>query len=134
MRFAVDIYNMSGKGFDVVEGAVLRYSDVAVAHQDDVLTIDVDDAMHHITGAINPGEYHQAFPQLLRLLKDDTLTSADDKRSHAVSLDRKRDAHPLVHQSDGFLYDDLVTYHHPLLSFHDTTVQLLRRADMPDAK
>ena len=112
---------------------MLRQADVAITHQDDVFTIDADDAMYHITGAINPGEHHQAHPQLLRLLKDDALTSADDKGQHAVSPDRKRDTQSLVHQSDGFLYDDLVAIHHPLLSFHDIAVQQLRRADMPDA-
>jgi len=53
---------VGGKSFDVAEVTMLRQADVAITHQDDVFTIDADDAMHHITGAITPGEYHQTNP------------------------------------------------------------------------
>ena len=43
-----------------------------------------------------------------RLLQNDTLTPADDKRQHATAIDGQRDAHTLLHQSDGFLYNLIV--------------------------
>jgi hypothetical protein len=37
---------------------VFYTSDITIAHQYDLITIDAKDAMHHIATAIDPGQYH----------------------------------------------------------------------------
>ena len=47
---------------------------------------------------------------LFRLLQDDALLAADDKRQHATSVDRQRYTDALFYQSDGFRNDILICH------------------------
>ena len=117
MYILIIIDYMRRYGLDVANGATFRASQIAVAHQCHVIAVDTDDAMHHISVTIYPCQYYMPHLRCNRLLQNDALLAADDKRQHAVAIDGKRHAYPLIHQPYGFLYD-LVVIHRVMVSLH----------------
>lgn len=111
MFLALGIHHMGGYGLDVGKGATLCASDVAVAHQRDVLTGNADDAVDNVPTVLNPRQHHVAHTGRHGLLQDDTLTTTDDERQHAASVDGERHADTIVDQSDGLGYDEIVVWH-----------------------
>lgn len=87
MQRSIGIHHMGRYGLDVVDGTTLCPYEIAVAHQCDVLTFDADNAMDDVSTTFHPGQHHVANLWRQRLLQDDTLTPADDKRQHAPSVD-----------------------------------------------
>ena len=85
MCLILGIHHMRHTSLDVVERAVLRCQ-VAVAHQCDVVTVDADNPVNHITTAVNPCQHHVAYIYQQRPMQDNALLATDDKRQHAVAI------------------------------------------------
>ena len=49
---------MRHSGLDILSQTVFYASDITIAHQYDMITIDAKNAMHHIAIAINPCQYN----------------------------------------------------------------------------
>ena len=99
---------MRNDGLDITEGALFGTCQVAVAHQRNGFALDADDTVHHVAASVDPCQHHVADSRLFGLLQDHTLFAADDKRQHALSINRQRHAHALTHQPHRLLYDQFV--------------------------
>lgn len=86
MSFAIGINHMGGYGLDITERATLRANEISITHQHDLISLDADDAMHHVATCLYPCQYDIAHLRRNGFLKDNALTSADDKRQHAISV------------------------------------------------
>ena len=87
MSLAVSTYHMSGYRTDVVNLTVFCADDVTITHQYHVMTVNLDDAVYHITTVLHPGEYHITHLGVIWFLEDDTLLATNNKRKHAVAFD-----------------------------------------------
>ena len=103
MFLSVGIDHIVGTGLDIGQRAVLHTADVAVAHQRDAVAVDTDDAVHHIAAAFDPCQHNIADGWRAGTDEDDTLTTANDERKHAVSLDGEGNAQSVIDQGYGTL-------------------------------
>ena len=99
MYLVVRVYHMGCDCLDVASAAKLCACDISVAHQYHVRSADTDDTVNYVSATVHPSQHHVANLRLRRLLKDDALPSADNKRQHAPSVYWQRHAHSLTYQT-----------------------------------
>lgn len=92
---------MGYNGPDVRHGTMFGTRQIAVAHEGEMVGFNMDNAMNDIATAIDPSQKHIALFYKTSPFQDDTFATTNDKRQHAVAIDRQRDANTLADQPDG---------------------------------
>ena len=92
---------MGHLGPDVGHGTMFGTRQIAVAHEGETVVFNMDNAMNDIATAIDPSQKHIALFYKTSPFQDDTFAPTNDKRQHAVAIDRQGDADTLADQPDG---------------------------------
>ena len=87
--------------------------EVAVAHQKEVFAVYAYNAMHYVFAVVYPCQNHIANLCLCRLLQNNAVALAHNKRQHTPPRYGQRNCNAFVYQSDCFFYD-IVTSHYAL--------------------
>ena len=132
VEFTLRIHHMRHTGLDITHRAMLRTGNVPIAHQRHTVAIDADDAVYNPPAAFNPCQHHIADADIVRLLQDDALPAANDKRQHASPVHRQRHTHVLAHQPHS-LVQYLPVSNHKVQCSKNKVSLLLRPAGTPDA-
>ena len=74
---------------------------ITVAHEGEMVGFNTDNAMNDVATAIDPSQKHIALFYKTSPFQDDTFATTNDKRQHAVAIDRQGDADTLADQPDG---------------------------------
>ena len=115
VEFTLRIHHMRHTGLDITHRAMLRTGNVPIAHQRHTVAIDADDAVYDPTGTFDPRQHHIADADIVRLLQDDALPAANDKRQHASPVHRQRHTHVLAHQPHSLVQYHRISNHHDSL-------------------
>ena len=89
MLTPLGIDHMSSKCTDITQLAMFQTAQIAVARQRDCRPVNLLDAMYDVMVAINPSQHDMSHMEVFRLLQDNTLLAANDKRQHALSIYRQ---------------------------------------------
>jgi len=91
-----------------IQPAMLFSSQIAIAHQRHLFTLDTDDAVNNIAAAFHPSQHYMTYLQIVRFDQVNTLTAANNERQHAVTLYGKGYSQAFIHQGNGVAYDFVV--------------------------
>ena len=74
---------------------------ITVAHEGEMVDFNMDNAMNDIATAIDPSQKYIALFYKTSPFQDDAFAPTNDKRQHAVAIDRQGDTDTLADQPDG---------------------------------
>lgn len=92
---------MGHLGPNVGHGTMFGTRQIAVAHEGETVVFNMDNAMNDIATAIDPSQKHIALFYKTSPFQDDAFAPTNDKRQHAVAIDRQGDTDTLADQPDG---------------------------------
>ena len=92
---------MGHLGPDVRQGTMFGTLQITVAHEGETVVFNMDNAMNDIATAIDPSQKHIALFYKTSPFQDDAFAPTNDKRQHAVAIDRQGDTDTLADQPDG---------------------------------
>ena len=92
---------MGYNGPDVAHGTMFGTHQITIAHEGETVVFNMDNAVNDIATAIDPSQKHIALLYETSPFQDDAFAPTNDKRQHAVAIDRQGDADALADQTDG---------------------------------